>query len=282
MTDETVADTIRQRLGECSPAERKVARAMLADYPSAGFDTVARLAARAGVSGPTVVRFATRLGFSGFPDLQRGLRVEFPDATASGVTPVDEGADPSGTSRQDLSLRHWVSETANAMTRTVADLPRYDVDSAVDLLADRRRQVYVVGGSYRELLAGHLYDLLAAMRAGVHHLAGPPLQAAAGVADLTGRDVLVVFDFAPYEPAVTALARYATRRHAKVLLFTAASLSPAAAYAEVVLPSEASRRALAPTVALLEAVASGVLDALGSDGLARRDRTDRLAGELAG
>ena len=40
----------------------------------AGFDTVAELARRAQVSGPTVVRFATRLGFSGYPEFQRALR----------------------------------------------------------------------------------------------------------------------------------------------------------------------------------------------------------------
>ena len=263
MTDKTLAETIRQRLGECSPAERKVARAVLAEYPSAGLGTVARLAARAGVSGPTVVRFATRLGFRGFPDLQRVLRKE----------------QVAGELTEDLNspLQPRVTATADAFARTVARIPHYDVEGAVELLADRHRQVYVVGG----LFAGYLHQLLAAVRAGVHRVAEPPNEAAACVADLVGRDVLVVFDFPPYEPMVTALARYADRQHAKVVLFTTAGLAPAAAHAEVVLPSDASRCSLAPVVALLDAVAAGVLDALGPEGVERRNRADLIAAELA-
>ncbi|WP_205751822.1 MurR/RpiR family transcriptional regulator [Cryptosporangium phraense] len=259
----TLAEVIRQRLGDCSPAERKVARVLLADYPAAGFETVARLAARAGVSGPTVVRFATRLGFQGFPDFQRGLRSE------------TSGTDPAPAAR-DTPLLAPIDAAAGAMRRTVQGLPPYDVEEAVELLADRRRQVYVAGGS---LLAGYLYELLATVRPGVQVVGG---LSATTIADLTGRDVLVAFDLPPYEPAVTALARYASRQHAKVVLFTAAGLSPAAAHAEVVLPSESAPRALTPAVALLEAVAGRVLDRLGVDGTQRLTQAEALAAELDG
>jgi len=259
--DETLADVIRQRLGECSPAERKVARVLLADYPAAGFETVARLALRAGVSGPTVVRFATRLGFQGFPDFQRGLRTE---TTAAGQSPT----------ARDAALLASVDDATQAMVRTVAGLPPYDVREAVELLADRRRQIYVVGGS---LLAGYLHQLLATVRPGVHVVGAPPV---ATIADLTSRDVLVVFDLPPYEPVVTALARYAAKQHAKVVLFTAAGLSPAAAHAEVVLPSEASPRALTPAVALVEAIAGRVLERLGLEGAHRMEQAEALAGDL--
>lgn len=259
--EETLADVIRQRLGECSPAERKVARVLLADYPDAGFETVARLAHRAGVSGPTVVRFATRLGFQGFPDFQRGLRTE---TNTSGRTPT----------ARDTPLLASVRVATQAMARTVADLPPYDVEEAVELLADRRRQVYVAGGS---LLAGYLHQLLATVRPGVHVVGAPSVTT---VADVTARDVLVVFDLPPYEPAATALARYAARQHAKVVLFTAAALSPAAAHAEVVLPSEASSRALTPVIALLEAIAGQVLERLGREGAQRMERAEALATEL--
>jgi len=127
------------------------------------------------------------------------------------------------------------------------------------------------------LLAGYLHQLLATVRPGVH-VVGTPLVTT--VADLTGRDVLVVFDLPPYEPAVTALARYAARHHAKVVLFTAAGLSPAAAHAEVVLPSEASPRGLTPAVALLEAIAGRVLERLGPEGAHRMEQAEALAAEL--
>ncbi|MGK5447072.1 MurR/RpiR family transcriptional regulator [Streptomyces radiopugnans] len=59
--------------------------ALLAAYPSAGFETVARIAERAGVSAPTVIRFAHRLGYRGFPDFQRALRDELEQREASPV-----------------------------------------------------------------------------------------------------------------------------------------------------------------------------------------------------
>lgn len=48
----TVADRLRLRLGELTRAERKVARALMADYPVGGLEPVAKLAAAAGVSRP--------------------------------------------------------------------------------------------------------------------------------------------------------------------------------------------------------------------------------------
>lgn len=70
----SLAEEIRQRFGDLSPAERKVARVLLAGYPAAGFETVATLAERATVSAPTVIRFVNRLGYKGFPDFQAALR----------------------------------------------------------------------------------------------------------------------------------------------------------------------------------------------------------------
>ena len=40
----TVADAAERAMGRLSAAERRVARALLADYPSAGLSTVAELA----------------------------------------------------------------------------------------------------------------------------------------------------------------------------------------------------------------------------------------------
>ncbi|MFD9642501.1 MurR/RpiR family transcriptional regulator, partial [Streptomyces sp. NPDC059082] len=82
----TLADEIRSRLGELSPAERKVARVLLAGYPAAIFETVATIAERASVSAPTVLRCASRLGYRGFPDLQAALRAAQAARAAAALT----------------------------------------------------------------------------------------------------------------------------------------------------------------------------------------------------
>ena len=72
----TIAELIRERMGEFTAGERNVARALLADYPNAALGSLAELASRAEVSDPTAMRFAVKLGFDGFPHLQLALRDE--------------------------------------------------------------------------------------------------------------------------------------------------------------------------------------------------------------
>jgi len=69
-------DVVFQRMDELTPAERKVARTLLARYPAAGLESTAALAAAAGTSKPTVLRLLARLGFGGYPDFQQRLRAE--------------------------------------------------------------------------------------------------------------------------------------------------------------------------------------------------------------
>src|SRR5215472_18726264 len=71
-----IGEVVRQHQADLSPAERKLARVLLASYPIAGLESVARFAERAGVSPPTVTRFITKLGFRGYPEFQETLRRE--------------------------------------------------------------------------------------------------------------------------------------------------------------------------------------------------------------
>ncbi len=75
-TSETIGEEVRSRLGDMTPAERKVARALLATYPTAGLESLPQLAGGAGVTGPTVLRFVRKIGFDGYPAFQRSLRRE--------------------------------------------------------------------------------------------------------------------------------------------------------------------------------------------------------------
>lgn len=127
----TLADEIRARLGELSPAERKVARVLLAGYPAAVFETVATIAERAAVSTPTVLRCATRLGYRGFPDLQAALRAELDERNASPITlyesaaaaPEPEGtADPSGGPEEEPLLDRQLSTVTHAVSRTFREV----------------------------------------------------------------------------------------------------------------------------------------------------------------
>jgi DNA-binding MurR/RpiR family transcriptional regulator len=72
----TVAAKLRDVMPQFTPSERRVARALLANYPVAGLSTVADLAGLASVSSPTVLRLLARLDFTSFAEFQRALRDE--------------------------------------------------------------------------------------------------------------------------------------------------------------------------------------------------------------
>lgn len=69
-----VSVRMRSAMPGLTPAERKIARAILASYPLAGLEPIADLAGAAGVSAPSVVRFARTLGFDGYRGLQERSR----------------------------------------------------------------------------------------------------------------------------------------------------------------------------------------------------------------
>src|ERR1700731_2300919 len=81
MTDSPVEnrplrDEIFQRMDELTPAERKVARTLLARYPAAGLESTAALAAAAGTSKPTGLRLLDKLRVGRYPEFQQRLRDE--------------------------------------------------------------------------------------------------------------------------------------------------------------------------------------------------------------
>jgi DNA-binding MurR/RpiR family transcriptional regulator len=270
MSTGALADEIRHKLGELSPAERKVGRVLLAAYPSAGFETVAAIAERAGVSAPTVLRFVSRFGFRGFPDFQAALRAELDERNASPLSlyeapaygrPVEEGAD--GASLLDRVRKVFPAEVAAML----AELPPHDLDHAVRLLADPKLRITLAGGRFTHLLAQYLGLHLMQLREEVRFLPDRDVERTATLGTLRRRDVLVLFDYRRYEQDKVAMAALARERGGKVLLFTDTWLSPVTSRADVVLPCRVTAPSpydsLVPTLAVIETVVAGVIETLG-------------------
>ncbi|MET7378319.1 MurR/RpiR family transcriptional regulator [Streptomyces sp. NPDC005526] len=272
MATGAMADRIRHKLGDLSPAERKVGRVLLAAYPSAGFETVATIAQRAHVSAPTVLRFVSRFGFRGFPEFQAALRAELEERNASPLSlydtpgygrPVDEEADQG--SLLSRVGRIFPSEVAS----TLAELPPHDLDQAVRLLADPKLRVTLVGGRFTHLLARYLGLHLMQLREGVRFLPDRAVERTAALAALGRRDLLVLFDYRRYEDDKVAMAELARERGGKTLLFTDTWLSPVAGRADVALPCRVTAPSpydsLVPTLAVIETVVAGVVESLGEE-----------------
>jgi DNA-binding MurR/RpiR family transcriptional regulator len=260
----SIAALLRDRMGDLPPAERRVARALLAGYPTAGLETVARLAERAVTSPPTVVRLVGRLGFAGFGDFQEALRREIDEREAFPLTLV---AAAQGSAAALAGTPGLLGGSAmvigDAVRATLHELPVHELERAVGLLGDPARPVTVVGGRFTRLLGTLLALHLMQLRGGVRLLPDPVVERAAAMLDLGREDVLVVLDFRRYEPRNEAMARLAKDAGATVVLFTDRWLSPVASIADVVLPARVDSLtpydSLAPALAIIEVIVGGIV-----------------------
>jgi DNA-binding MurR/RpiR family transcriptional regulator len=270
----TVQRRVQDRMDELSAGERKVARTLLATYPAAGLESAADLAKRANVSTPTVLRFVTRLGYQGYPDFQRVLIREVHERMGSPLAQYDE----QEARRGGQQFLPYVSSTfVGTVKETFDNVPRHDFLRAVDLLADSRRQIRLIGGRFSHVLAEYLAAHLHIMRTDVMCLTEGGMARAGALLDASRKDVFVVFDYRRYQRTTIELATAAAAAGASVVLLTDQYLSPIADIAEAVLPARVDAPSpfdsLVPAMALVESLVAGVSDKLGD---AARKRVHRL------
>lgn len=255
-TSPTVAERIRQLLPTLPAAERRVARVVLANYPVAGLETIARLARRSGTSGPTVLRLATRLGIGGFSELQQVLRDELDARERSPLIAYSSqpelGDDLPATAAAMLG---------QAVTSSVSGVERTDFDQAIDLIMTPKARVSTTGGRFSGVIAEYLAAHLQQLRSGVSVVR--MADRVPSLLDLTRRDVLVVFDFRRYQADVVNFGRAAVERGAQLVLITDPWMSPLSTVARVVLTAEVAAPSpfdsLVPCMALVETLVAGIV-----------------------
>ncbi|GAA1158225.1 MurR/RpiR family transcriptional regulator [Nocardioides aquiterrae] len=260
----SVAELTAASLPSLSPAERRVGRALLADYPSAGLGSAARLAERASVSAPSVLRFAQTLGFEGFADLQSALRAEL-SARSNG--PLTRLADaPSAGSTLARMVDQGRAQNDAALS-SIAGLSESSVDAAVALVADPARRVFLHGGRFSHLLAIYFAGHLEQLRTGVRLLEHPFGRDLGITVDLGRRDVLVLFDFHRYQRSAVELADRARKAGTATVLITDDMACPAAPEAAVVLVAastvNSTYQSMAGGFLLTELLLPPVMDAIG-------------------
>src|SRR6201995_5963337 len=207
-------DEIFERMDELTPAERKVARTLLARYPAAGLESTAALAGAAGTSKPTVLRLLDRLGFGSYPEFQERLRAE---ATRSmNTSPLSRAqarrAVPSG----DSVFLRAVDLRAQLVSRLRDTVPPGEIERAVSALAGRPRHVVISGGYFSRLIARMLAMQLDQLILNVDY-ADEPLGADIGKYLRAGRDsVAIVFDLRRHELEAQEVVALAKTRGASV------------------------------------------------------------------
>jgi DNA-binding MurR/RpiR family transcriptional regulator len=232
----TVRETIRRETANLTASERKIANAVLADYPFGALQTIQELAERTGVSAPSITRFVSKIGFSGYQEFQRQLIGELREGSRS---PLDLKA------TEKLGDGDFVADYARRVATLLNDMAgavsQEQFDRIVALLSDPARAIFLLGGRISDSIARLLSQHLRQIRPRIHHL--PPAQEdwPDQVLSMRKQDVVFLFDFRRYQPDLARLAeRIALMRHPTIVLVTDKWLSPVARHADhvVALPIE--------------------------------------------
>jgi DNA-binding MurR/RpiR family transcriptional regulator len=276
----TVAERTHRKLAELSPSELKVGRALLAAYPAAGLGTVAEFAERAHVSAPTVLRFASRIGFPSYPLFQQALIREVHEQLGSPLRRISEPHPPATAAAGPLPSAAEAYQ--QVLSGTFGALPEAEFSRAAALLSDPRKRARLLGGRLSRVLAAYLTTYLVRIRKDVSLIPETEPERTAALLDLGRRDVLAVFDYRRYDPAIVRYAGQAAARGAHIILFTDPWMSPAADVAEVVLPARVEAPSpfdsLVPAMAVVETLVAAVTEQLGADARGRLAGYEQLNG----
>ncbi|MBD9375379.1 MurR/RpiR family transcriptional regulator [Rhizobium sp. ARZ01] len=272
---------IRDRLTDGAIAftrsELKIVRQLLANYPAAGLNTVAHLAAAAGVSNPTVVRFANTLGYEGYPEFQAALLSEVQERMSSPLSMLDARR-PS--LEQENFYQHFLGASIHALESSMQMLPPDDFEAAVDAAADLSLKVHCLGGRFSGFLAGLLWAHMKQLRAETRWINGAQADQVDQLVDLGKRDVLFVYDYRRYQIDTIRFARQAAKQGARIILFTDRWVSPIAEFASVTLMAPVDTVSpydtMVPAVAQTEALIAGLTARLATQSRNRIERMEEL------
>ena len=270
-TSETIGEEIRERLGEMTPSERRVARTLLATYPTAGLESLPQLAEGSGVTGPTVLRFVRKIGFEGYPDFQRSLRQEV-QARTEGLPSLYR---TKGGSQDDDVLRQSHEAFTSALDATL------DVELAGTGPGAGRRAAGRSASAGSGSRAGgsasswrrYLCLQMRMLRPGCASSGNHRSDGSSTAYEISRRDVVCLFDYRRYQQDTIAAGKVAADHGAVVVVFTDPWLSPAVEHARHVLISHADSASpfdsLLGAFALTEVIAAKVVVALGDRGRTR-------------
>jgi len=222
-----------------TPTQRRIAHSLIQHAPSAAYLSAAEVAALAGVSQPSVTRFAMALGYAGYPALRRELRVLVDVGTAT--QKAGQKADNAHNAEQKASnaLQRAVKAEAEHLERLVDQLQDLeDVDKAADLLV-ASRPLPVLGlraaaplAAYFGYFAAKVHPDVRVLDAGGTHLLDKLDQARAA-----GAGAMLAIVLPRYPRETFEAIREAKAAGMSVVALTDSAVSPAAEYADVVLPA---------------------------------------------
>jgi len=254
--------------GDLTPAERRIAEAVLADPTLLAFGTVSDLAQRVGTSRPTIVRFAHKLGFAGYAQLQRHAR--------SGLS--QQLSRPSERIRREQGKTPPMRAVINNSLASVFEAVEGD---RLDRLAGpivRANKVWILSGETSMAAAHALASRLSIVRPGVKLL--DERRFGVDASDAARGDAAVVIDFYRYRERVSRAAGALAGLGVELVVITDSALSPLVVltdnWCEIEIPAIGPFDSSVPTVAMAELLVSAVARLMHDSAASRIDQIESL------
>lgn len=215
----TLALLVSQRIEQLTTTDRRIARILLDDPGAVAFGTAASFAELVDVGVGSVHRLAIQLGYSGFSDLQAHVQQEISQRLRPAAEKIKT------TTVGDVIALALQTEIGN-VSKTLTDIDRATLASAVNSLADESANIYIVSGNSSSGIALHLSEELHLLRSGITLLTGNPVSLSAQIAVANEGDVLIAIDFHRYDRWLLNLVQHAINRGLDVISITDSVLAP--------------------------------------------------------
>ena len=274
----SLVERLKSNMGALTQAERRVAHVLFGNNLMLGLDTVAALAARARVSGPTVLRFVAKQGFSGYPEFQRALREELSARISSPLMLYQRSRKTAGSGKPH-PLQSGLTMFNTSLQTTLRGEQGSEISAIARLAADRRRRLWVIGGRFSQMLAEILSAILRQMRDRIELVPALLSRRQEALVDVRRDHFVIAFDFRRYQSDTIAFASLAAQREAKIGLVTDRWLSPIAEVANHIVTCDVEAPSpfdsfVAP-MALVEVLIASVTTEIGDAGRKRIEELER-------
>lgn len=229
---EVLEAEIAAAYGSLSPRLRQIASFALANPTELALETVATIAARAGVQPSALIRFSKAFGFDGFSEMQRVFRTRLASRAPSYQERLRQGGLEGARKAAAIDsipdiLTHFVDAGLHALDhlRDTVDADRFS--QAAERLA-ASEIIHVCGHRRSYPVAAYLSYAFGHLGLRVHHIDGLGGMGRIQASGMRPSDTLIAVSFAPYAPETLDIVRHAQEVGAGIVAVTDTALSPIA------------------------------------------------------
>jgi DNA-binding MurR/RpiR family transcriptional regulator len=221
-----------QKLGRLTRSEGKIAEYFRQHHPQIAFETATSISEQTETSKATVVRFISRLGYRSFVEFQNQLQEDIVSRLESPIYRYPSTKHQLESTGRDF-LGQNIGHIIKNLETTASSVDRECFMETARMLADEKRQVFIMGQRTAFGVAHSLWLLLRYLRKRVFLISGQSGTIVEDIGDAGVDDVLVVISHRRYSRQTVDTAKVFSDIGAHIIALVDADISPVSKMAEI-------------------------------------------------